>query len=317
MMIAPGFRLALMLAATFIAALLIPSPFVSANAVQDPTSAAPRRYDAASIKRCQVEETPTPARGTAGGTNATATPGRFFVPCVTTEQLIYLAYAAYGVGPTEHLINDDSGNASNTTKVRGGPDWVHSFKEKYSIEATAAGVTDRLVLMGAMLRTLLEERFRLKVHRDVEEVPMYALRVGKSGFKLKPMKEGDCEARIDDGPPDPNAAKPRCGSLNMNLRDGNTSWMFGGHAMSNFAGRLTSALKIHVIDETNIKDQFVFRFEFPRDPDPIVTETGIFAAVEEQLGLKLEKVKGPRGFLVIDSIERPTPDVPLVRSTMM
>ena len=271
------------------------------------------RYDAASIKPCEPEEVPTGARGTAGGTNATATPGRFFVPCVTTQQLIYLAYAAYGVGPGEHLINDDSGNASNTTKVRGGPDWVHSGKVKYSIEATAAGVTDRLVLMGAMLRTLLEERFKLKVHRDVEEAPMYSLTVGKGGFKLKPMKEGDCDPDAVMGII-PSDAKPRCGALNMVGIDGNTRtrWTFGGHDMSNLAGRLTSALKMHVIDNTNIKGQFVFRFEFPRDPDPLVTETGIFAAVEEQLGLKLEKVKGPRGFLVIDAIERPSPDLPSV-----
>jgi hypothetical protein len=62
----------------------------------------------ASIKVCEAEEVPTGARGTAGGTNATYSPGRFQVPCVTAGQLIYLAYAAYGVGPNEHLINDDS-----------------------------------------------------------------------------------------------------------------------------------------------------------------------------------------------------------------
>ncbi len=70
---------------------------------------------------------------------------------------------------------------------------MHSLRDKYSIEATAAGVTDRTVLMGAMLRTLLEDRFKLKIHRDTEEAPMYALTVAKGGFKLKPMKDGDCE----------------------------------------------------------------------------------------------------------------------------
>ena len=283
-----------------------------ASAAQAAPAGKVQRYDAASIKPCEAEENPTPARGTAGGTNATATPGRFFVPCVTTQQLIYLAYAAYGVGPGEHLINDDSGNASNTVKVRGGPDWVHSPKVKFSIEATAAGVTDRLVLMGAMLRTLLEERFKLKVHRDVEETPMYSLTVGKGGFKLKPMKDGDCEPLDMSAPFELRPVKPKCSSLNMDFVEGKSVWTFGGFDMSNFAGRLTSALKMHVIDNTNIRDKFVFVFRFPRDPDPLITETGIFAAVEEQLGLKLEKTKGPRGFLVIDSIERPSPDLPSV-----
>ncbi len=235
---------------------------------------------------------------------------------MTTQQLIYLAYASYGVGPNEHLINDDPGNASNTTKVRGGPDWVHSLKEKYSIEATAPGVSDRLVLMGAMLRTLLEERFKLKVHRDVEEAPMYSLTVGKGGFKLKPMKEGDCVVLDMSAPMDMNPRIPKCGQLNMNLVEGKTVWTFGGFTMASFAGRLTSALKMHVIDNTNISDKFVFRFSFPRDPDPLITETGIFAAVEEQVGLKLEKTQGPRGFLVIDAIERPTPDLPLTAAPL-
>jgi uncharacterized protein (TIGR03435 family) len=174
-------------------------------------------------------------------------------------------------------------------------------------------VTDRLVLMGAMLRTLLEERFKLKVHRDVEEAPMYSLTVGKGGFKLKPMKDGDCDPVDMSEPMEMSPVRPKCGMLNMMGIDGNTKtrWTFGGFNMSNFAGRLTSVLKVHVIDNTRITDKFVFRFEFARDPDPLITESGIFAAVEEQLGLKLEKVKGPRGFLVIDAIERPSPDGPI------
>ena len=269
------------------------------------------KYDAASIKPCEAEENPTGARGTAGGTNATFTPGRFFVPCVTTEQLIYLAYASSGAPESDRLINDDPGSASNSSKVRGGPAWVHSLKDKYSIEATAAGATERTVLMGFMLRSLLEDRFKLKLHRETEETAMYALTVGRGGLKIKPMKEGDCdpEAPMAMAPTD---AKPKCGVLNMVGVEGRVRWTFGGFALSGLAGRLSSQFKIHVIDRTNIKDQFVYRFEFTRDPDALVTETNIFAAVEEQLGLKLEKTKGPRGFLVIDHIERPAPDLPSV-----
>jgi uncharacterized protein (TIGR03435 family) len=293
------------------------SPLRLVAGVQTPqSSSAPttrRTYDVATIKRCEAEPNPTGARGTAGGTNATASPGRFFVPCVTTEQLIYLAYASYGAPEQDRLVNDDLGSASNAIKIRGGPDWVHSLKEKYQIEATAAGVTERTVLMGYMLRSLLEDRFRLKLHRDSEEVDMYALSVGKGGLKLKPMKDGDCDPSADNMPALTDE-KPRCGTLYMGGADGGAKvrWTFGGFQLSSLAGRISSQLKMHVIDRTNITDKFVFRFEFPRDPDPLVTETGIFAAVEEQVGLKLEKVRGPRGFIVIDAIERPTPDGPLV-----
>jgi uncharacterized protein (TIGR03435 family) len=289
------------------------SPIRLVAGSQDPQATAPAKtrltYDAASIKRCEAEETPTGARGTAAGTNATFSPGRFYVPCVTTEQLIYLAYASSGAPVSDRLINDDPGSASNAMKVRGGPDWVHSLREKYSIEATAAGATERTVLMGLMLRSLLEDRFKLKLHRETEEAPMYALTVGKGGLKLKPMKEDDCDPDAEPAAV-PTDAKPRCGMLNMVGVEGKIRWTFGGFELSGLAARLSSQLKMHVIDRTNTKDRFVYRFEFARDPDPLVTEANIFAAVEDQLGLKLEKTRGPRGFLVIDHIERPTPDGP-------
>jgi uncharacterized protein (TIGR03435 family) len=272
-----------------------------------------QKYDAASIKPCEAEQSPTGARGGAGGTNATFSPGRFFVPCVTTEQLIYLAYASYGAREDEWLVNDDRGSASTGTKIRGGPAWVHSARDKYSIEATAAGATERTVLMGSMLQSLLEDRFHLKLHRDSEEVALLALTVAKGGFKLKPMKDGDCEPN-DGTPPslsDLNAAKPRCGNLNMTTNEGMTRWTFGTGSMSGLAGQLSRVLGVHVADKTGITDQFVFRFEFRRGDDAFATEAFVFAALEEQLGLKLDKIKGPRGFIVIDAIERPTPDGPL------
>jgi uncharacterized protein (TIGR03435 family) len=295
------------------------SPLQIVASVQQTPAAAgvAQRYDVASIKKCSGSDVPQgPARGTAGGTNATVSPGRFYVPCVSTEQLIYLAYAAYGVGPDEHLANDESGGASNTSKVRGGPDWVHSRGEAYSIEAAAAGTTDRLVLMGSMLRTLLEERFHLKIHRETEEVPMYALTVAKGGFKLKPMKDGDC----DSGDP-ATAGKPRCSSINMDRNGPNTVWTYGGMPVSALASMLSSTLDRHVIDRTGLTEKFVIRLEFSSDentprlvqrdidypPNPGPRGPGILTALD-QLGLKIEAVKAPRGYLVIDHVERPTPD---------
>jgi len=263
------------------------------------------KYDAATIKPCEAEPNPTGARGTAGGTNATWSPGRFFVPCVTTEQLIYLAYASYGAPESDRLINDDFGTASNDKKIRGGPDWVHSLKEKYQIEATAVGATERNVLMGWMLQSLLEDRFKLKLHRETEEVPMQTLTTAKGGFKLKPMQEGDCDP---DAPLsiDMTGKKPKCGNLNMMTVDGKTRWSFGTGTMSGLAGQLSRAMGVHVIDQTGITDKFVFVFEFARDPDIDGQSASVNTALEEQLGLKLTKTKAPRGFLVIDSIERPS-----------
>jgi uncharacterized protein (TIGR03435 family) len=282
------------------------------QAAQTTAGARRQTFDAATIKPCEAEENPTGARGTAGGTNATFSPGRFFVPCVTTEQLIYLAYASYGAREDERLVNDDPGSASNATKIRGGPAWVHSLRDKYQIEATAAGATERTVLMGAMLRSLLEDRFHLTLHRETEEVALYGLTVAKGGFKLKPMKEGDCNPdRV--GPIDLSAATPRCGNVTMAGVEGKTRWTFGGFTLSALAGQLSRLLGVHVVDQTGITDEFIMRLEFTHEQDVAdIESTSVFSALNDQLGLKLVKTKGPRGFLVIDAIERPTPDGPFV-----
>ena len=281
------------------------------------------KFDAASVKPCRVEDSPPgPARGTAGGTNATFSPGRMHVPCVTLQQLIYLAYAAYGASAEERLANDNPGAAANDTKVRGGPSWVRSQRDKYTVEATAAGATERTVLLGTMLRTLLEERFKLKIRREIEEVPMFALTTSKSGFKVKPMKEGECDPDHDRQPTMDPDAKPLCGGLTMGGRGPNAVWRFAGFPVSALAGRLSGAVGRHVIDRTGIEGEFIYRLEFhpdentpgirwppERDADTSAPmAASLFTALEEQLGLKLENTRAPRGFLVIDHVERPTPD---------
>ncbi len=288
-----------------------------------PQSTAPAgapRFEAASVKPCKAEEDPRAGRGrgTAGGTNASASPGRIFVPCVSLERLIYLAYASYGAREDERLTNDDPGSASNSSKVRGGPSWIHADNDGYSIEATAPGESDRTVLMGTMLRTLLEERFRLKLHRQTEEVPMFALTVGNSGFKLKPMQEGECDpARKMPGP----GAKAPCGMMTMGANGPNAVWRLTGFKVRSLASRLTGALGRHVLDRTGLDETYIIHLEFhPDDATPGINwgerdadqsaprAASIFTALEQQLGLKVESTRGPRGYLVIDHVERPTPN---------
>jgi uncharacterized protein (TIGR03435 family) len=277
-------------------------------------------YEVATLKRCDGEPRPVGPRGGVGGgasgsvdgINASASPGRFYVSCVTAEQLIYLAYGGLGAPADQRLANDDPGSGSKT-KVRGGPDWVHALTEKYTIEATAEGVTDRAALMGTMLQTLLEDRFKLRLHRGSEDVPMYRLVVMNGGFKVKPLKDGDCMPR-DAG----DASKPTCGALTMDMQDGLTTWDFGGTRMGSVAGWLGGLVHTHVIDGTGLTGQYIIHLKFARDLDASApgrqtaeaTATGptIFSALQQQLGLKLEPTRGPREYLVIDAIERPTPD---------
>ena len=310
-------------AASLVAA-LIGAPTFALQAASVVESQDKQRYETATIKPCKAEDQiPGPGRGTAGGTNAAISPGRFNVPCVTAEQLIYLAYAGAGTREDERLLNQNPGAASDEKKVRGGPSWVHSYRDKWAIEATAPGATEREILMGTMLRTLLEDRFKLKLHRDREEIDMFALTVAKGGLKMQPMKPGECDPDMSK-PVDPSAVKPMCGNMNTALKGPNTSWMFAGFELSFLASRLSGTLGRTVTDRTGLKDEFIIRLEFhpddntpgikwppERDADTSVPQAAtIFTALEQQLGLKLERVKGPREFLVIDSIEKPGPAAP-------
>ncbi len=84
-------------------------------------------------------------------------------------------------------------------------------------------------------------------------------------------------------------------------------WTFGGSKLSGLASQLSRTLGVHVIDQTGVNDQFVYTFEFKRGQDEFETQANAIAAAE-QFGLKIDHTKGPRGFIVIDHIERPTPD---------
>jgi uncharacterized protein (TIGR03435 family) len=306
-----------------ISTLRVVAAFGQSTAVPPASQDAKDRFEVASIRPCPVDEAPPgPARGTAGGTNASFSPGRMNVPCVTIEQLVYLAYASYGAPEEMRLANDSLGGPSDAFKVRGGTDWVHSQRDKYAVEATAPGASDRTVLLGSMLRALLEERFKLKMRRGTEEVPMYALTVAKSGFKLKPMNDGDCvplqPGEIGNGGLGLAGDKPRCGMLTSGARGPNALWRFNGFSIATLAGRLSRTVGRHVIDRTSITDTFIYTLEFhpdentpgiiwgDRDADTSAPQAAsIFTALEQQLGLKLESIKAPRGFLVIDHIERP------------
>ncbi len=277
------------------------------------TFQSPARFETASIKPC----TPAPedpvtsrGRGAAGGTNAAISPGRFTVPCVTVEQLIYLAHASYGARDDERLANDYLGTASDDKKIRGGPSWIHSYRDRYAIEATAPGVTDRYVLMGTMLRSLLADRFKLKLHRESETVPMYALRVAKGGLKLKPMSASDCD------PPAPGERSP-CGFMTNSSGSGLRRLHYVGFQLSFLARQLAGEVGRHVIDETGITGEFTIDLTFAADTaapagEPADAGTSLFKALGDQLGLTLEKVTGPQGFIVVDQVERPAPDITVI-----
>ena len=292
----------------------------SQSPVQPPDAATPR-FEVASVKTCAVE----PNTGNERRPEYKITPGRADIECLTLERIIYFAYG--GVGSLKNpLLND---HPLDPTHVRGGPGWIRS--DKFTINGKAEGNADRTVLMGPLLRALLEERFQLKTHRQTEEIAMYAMTVAKSGLKIKPLQEGGCTARdtIKDLSQDAVAAlahgpTPICGSFNSTGDGVNANWVLGGQSLARFASSiLSNVTDRYVMDKTGVTGIFNIRLEFALDesiksgvfgggravdppPTGIERAPSLFTALEQQLGLRIEKTKGPHEFLVIDHVEKPS-----------
>lgn len=149
-----------------------------------------------------------------------------------------------------------------------------------------------------MVQTLLADRFQLRLHSETKELPIFVLVVAKNGPKLK-------ESNPDDNRP-------------MKGIQGGPGELLGlGASIGSLAARLAVISSRSVIDHTGLVGRYDFKLQWtpesgqqPRSPDERTTDnppgTSIFAALQEQLGLKLEARKGPVETLVIDYAARPS-----------
>ena len=216
--------------------------------------------------------------------------------------------------PLRLLITNAFGMRPN--RVIGGPSWIDS--ERFDISARApANTTDNQ--LSLMLRTLITERFKLVARTEARDQPAYALVVaradGRLGPKLIASSVCDKEARFTP------AAPPAESKLPESMPCGNRRWNDGRETVIRAGAQplapLVRALDgvadgRQVIDRTNLSGTFTFEIRFaPPTVSATNSDSGLpsmFAALEEQLGLKLESTRAPLEVLVIDSVERPTPD---------
>jgi uncharacterized protein (TIGR03435 family) len=165
------------------------------------------------------------------------------------------------------------------------------FSNFYDIQAIADGASpltmERAVIM---LRSLMEDRFQLKLHREVREMPVYALVIAKSGSKLQTTADGVCSARNNLG--------PAHGIANCNPTT----------STAQLAEMLRAQTDRPVLDRTGLTGQYAFRLRWSADGDPVEPNAppSFFTAVQEQLGLRLEPLKAAVEVLVIDHAERPS-----------
>ena len=169
----------------------------------------------------------------------------------------------------------------DSDRILGGPKWLTS--ERYEVNAKAeAGVLLTPEALKPRLRQLLEQRFNLATHRETKDSDGYGLVTAKGGPKLEKALP-DRRAGIVVSPD--------------GMRLTNVS-------MRQFAAALGRRLGGPVADQTGIQGEYDMVLKYAMDSDVDSTLPSIFTAVQEQLGLKLEKQKVHVEMLVIDHIER-------------
>jgi uncharacterized protein (TIGR03435 family) len=161
-------------------------------------------------------------------------------------------------------------------------------KEFYDISARAPGNTPPTVpQMRKMFQTLLEERFQLKFHHEMRETNVYGMVVAKSGPKLRESAEKSSRVAMD--------------SKNIT---------FTGAPISMLTQQLSVApgMDRPVLDKTGLSGNYDFQLAYKLGPEGLMGSGGesIFTAIEEQLGLKLERQKAVIEVLVVDSVQKPS-----------
>jgi len=224
--------------------------------------------------------------------------GTFEATEVTVEALVEMAY-----------------RVQHSWLIQGGPSWFRS--EEFDIQAQAGSAANQelrglspdqgAAVKHRMLQALLADRFRLALHQETKALPGYALVIAKNGPKLP-------EASGIEG------VEGQWGGNAQGLLS------FRRAPMATLAEFLSDRLGCVVVDHTGLKGDYNFTFQWTsvqteaetsagqegakqvaNNPHALVaSEPSLFAAIQEQLGLKLEPAKNPVEVLVIDHIEKPS-----------
>ena len=175
-------------------------------------------------------------------------------------------------------------------QILGAPDWVKT--ERWDVDGLAdVDGEPNVMQLQTMVRKALQERFGLKLHREQREMPVYALTVAKGG------------PRLTTNTTDPNGV-PR--------DDGGASNGWGSKQFTNTSMRELALILMFytdrlVVDQTGLGGRYDFKLQWTADEmhatDPDAPP-GLFTAMQEQLGLKLEAVRAPAAVLVVDAVER-------------
>jgi uncharacterized protein (TIGR03435 family) len=235
-------------------------------------------FEVASITPCAPGTPPAPVEHTRTA-QFTSPGGRFRAGATTVKVLLEWAYA---IQPSEHS---------------GGPSWIGDdcYDVIAKAEGKATGERDTSDdQMRLMLRTLLADRFKLKLHRERKELSAYVISLGKTAPKLLPPKDDETNSvRFATQPvPDQKTVSYRI--------------VFTRYTLKQLCDLFARQMDSVVVDRTGLNGEYDFTVELtpdenrPNPADPAL----LIAAMREQLGLTLKSQKTPVDVLVIDSAEK-------------
>jgi uncharacterized protein (TIGR03435 family) len=208
---------------------------------------------------------------------------------ITTNQTVHdLINLAYWLHPKQ---------------LTGGPAWTESDKFDMAGKPDAPGQPN-VDQMKMMIQKLLADRFQLKFHFEKRDFSAYAVRIAKSGAKIT-------TSQFDPkGLPGWNFGRTASG----------TTLTFRNSPMSQVTAILQNFLDQPVVDQSGLSERYDFTVTFTLDSAQAVRLGGaptsaadnpdaapdLFAAFQQQLGLKLESTKAPVDVMVIDKVEKPS-----------
>jgi len=188
--------------------------------------------------------------------------------------------------------------------LSGGPDWLTDryyniqAKSDAAVDAQMAKLTDAQSRMEKqhMIKVLLAERFNFKSHTETKESSVFVLSVAKGGSKLQPVKVDPEHPPINS-----NEVQSRGGAQGLQMDSTN-------YSLTAMAAMLSTMLEAPVVDRTGLTGFYGFSLQFGRDWSAGNPQSwpDIFTAVQEQLGLKLDRTRANVPVLIIDHIDKPT-----------
>jgi bla regulator protein BlaR1 len=209
-------------------------------------------------------------------------------------------------GGTLHVVNATVKDLIETAydvrlfQIEGGPAWTNAAK--YDVDATpgaraqsAAAPQPGWTNVRFKVQALLKDRFQLQLHRETKVGPTYSLAIAKGGVKSSVLSATQ--------------------SPHRGINAGQGTMLGEAASMADLADKLSRLLQRPVVNNTGLEGNYDFKLEWTPDPGPPAPDgqpvdaslgPSLFAALQQQLGLRLEATKGPVDILIIDRVDKPS-----------